>query len=345
MGNLRMQSQPARRRRLRLFGLLSFAVALSALAVTKALPYASFLMTNSDTSVADSDPRHGFSVGSVRWEVEQFSSAPGLAPFRRYFFKTCGGQTGIQAAMCLSQAFDGAFPAGTPKHEFLERHFDPDANFEAHLSGEPGHCVNRSAMLATTLLSVGIPARVASFSPRTGRGGHTLVEVWAGSDWVLADPTEVGLVGSIRPSSAPEVKRMSESLRLFNPDGSVRQDPYLLSKSIVRGELVYPEPWLYTRTGPRFSFWPFRGRFIQVGVHSWRFSTPLFLCRVAFVICIVAGLYFLACLLFSRGGTEAADPRLSRKPVTRAGELNVRLQESQPSLLARGDRSPRRAQP
>src|SRR5207248_8338036 len=167
---------------------------------------------------------------------------------------------------------------------------DPVANFEAHLSGEPGHCVNRSAMLATTLLSVGIPARVASFCPRSGWGGHTLVEVWTGTTWVVVDPTEVGLVGSIRPNSAAEIKQMSSTLRLLNADGSVRQDPYPLSASIAAGELVYPEPWLYTRVGPRFSFWPFRGKFIQAGAYGWRFSTPLLLCRLACLISILTGL-------------------------------------------------------
>ncbi len=225
-------------------------------------------MANTDGSLAVSDPGRGFSIGSIRWETEQFSRAPGLAPFRHYFLETCGGQTGTQAAICLSQAFDHAFPAGTPKHEFLERNFDPVANFEAHLSGQPGHCVNRSAMLATTLLSVGIPARVASFIPRSGWGGHTLVEVWTGTGWVAVDPTEVGLVGFSRPNSAIEIKQGSGTLRLFDAAGGVRQDPYLLSRSVVRGELVYPEPWLYTRTGPRFSFWPFRGEFVQVGAYS-----------------------------------------------------------------------------
>src|SRR5467141_147707 len=94
--------QSARRRRLRLYALLAFALALSALAVTKTLPYATFLMANADIDIAASDPSHRFSIGSTRWEVERFSSAPGLAPFRRYFFERCGGQTGTQAAMCLS---------------------------------------------------------------------------------------------------------------------------------------------------------------------------------------------------------------------------------------------------
>jgi hypothetical protein len=306
-----MQNPPASRRRLRLYALLAFVLALLALAVTKTLPYASFVIANTDVGEPTSDPSHGFSIGSIRWEAQEFSRAPGLAPFRRYFIERCGGQTGTHAAMCLAQAFDHAFPVGIPKHEFLERHFDPVGDFEAHLSGQPGHCVNRSAMLATTLLSVGIPARVASFSPRSGWGGHTLVEVWAGADWAVVDPTEVGLVGSKWPSSAAEIKRGTDALRLFNVDGTVRQDPYPLSESIARGELVYPEPWLYTRTGPRFSFWPFRGKLIQVGVHSWRFSTPLSLCRFAFVISVLAGLYYLVRLLFSRDRMEAVESRLS----------------------------------
>ena len=180
---------------------------LSQLVMMKILPYSTFLVGDAAAVTAEPNQVRAFSIGSVRWDVEQFSSADLLAPFRRYFIEKCGGQAGTGAALCLAEAFDRAFPAGTPKHEFLERHFDPVANFKAHLSGEPGHCVNRSAMLATTLLSVGIPARVVSFTPRSGWGGHTLVEVWAGADWVAVDPTEVGLVGSIRPSSAARMKQ------------------------------------------------------------------------------------------------------------------------------------------
>jgi Transglutaminase-like superfamily len=312
-----MQNPLVRQCRQRLYVFLAFALALCVLTVTKSLPYASSLMASTDTDAMGSDPGRGFSIGSVRWDVEQFSSAPVLAPFRRYFIEKCSAQTGVGAAMCLAEGFDRAFHAGTPKHEFLERRFDPVADFEAHLSGEPGHCLSRSGMLATTLLSVGIPARVASFTPRSGWGGHTLVEVWAGADWVAVDPTEVGLVGSIRPSSAARMKHTSGSLRLFNADGSVRQDHYPLSPSVESGELVYPEPWLYARSGPKFSFWPFRGKFIQVGTYGWRFSTPLLLCRLVFVICMLAGLYFLCSLLFSRrkiNKIKKIESMLSRKP-------------------------------
>ena len=304
------RGQLTHRQRLGLYACFAFAFALSSLAATKVFPNGSFLVTDARNGLADSVPSPGFSVGSVRWDVEQFQRDKSPTPFRNYFFDKCGGRTGMQAAICISAALAKAFPDGKPRHEFLENHFDPAGDFEAHLSGEPRHCVNRSAILATTLLSVGIPARIVSFTPKSGWGGHTLIEVWTAVDWRLVDPTELGALGSAQPISATEIKRVSGHLRLFNADGSVRQDPYPLSESIVQGELTYPEPWLYTRTGPRFSFWPFRGKVIQVGVHSWRFSTPLFLCRFAFVVSVLAGLYCLVCLLYSKGRIEAAELRL-----------------------------------
>lgn len=288
---------------------------LSQLVMMKILPYSTFLVGDAAAVTAEPNQVRAFAIGSVRWEVEQFSRAESLTPFRRYFFEKCGGQAGTQAALCLSEAFAKAFPNGQPQHEFLELHFDPVQHFEAHLSGEPGHCVNRSAMLATTLLSVGIPARVVSFVPKSGWRGHTLVEVWTGDGWTLVDPTVLGLVGSVRPASATEIKSAKGPLHLFSADGSVQQYyPAALSGAVARGEVMYPEPWLYTRTGPTFSFWPFRGRFTQVGIYGWRFSTPLLLCRIAFVISMLAGLYFLVDLFFSTGKIEAIEPRSSPEP-------------------------------
>ncbi len=116
--------------------------------------------------------------------------------------------------------------------------------------------MNRSAMLATTLLSIGIPARVASFSPRSGWGGHTVVEVWPGTHWTVVDPTEVGLVGSIRPNSAAEIRDGWGSLRVFN--ANVRQNTYLLSPSIAGGKNLYTQDRGFTREpGPGFHSGPF----------------------------------------------------------------------------------------
>src|SRR5215469_1358209 len=116
-GETWMQNPGPRRQTSRLCVFFAFALALLILALTKTLPYATFLVENTDAGVVASQPSHGFSVGSVRWEVEQFSGDASLASFRLYFRKTCGDKTGTQAAMCLSQAFDRAFPFGAPKHE------------------------------------------------------------------------------------------------------------------------------------------------------------------------------------------------------------------------------------
>src|SRR6266849_1655172 len=108
-----MQTPLVRQRRQRLHVFLAFALALCVLTVAKTLPYASSLVSSTDTNATATDPSRGFSIGSVRWDVEQFSGAPVLAPFRRYFIEKCGGQTGAGAAMCVAGAFDRAFPAGT----------------------------------------------------------------------------------------------------------------------------------------------------------------------------------------------------------------------------------------
>ena len=150
-----MQNPRARPQRLRLYIFFALALVLVALGVMRALPYATFLVENADVGVVASEPNHGFSVGSVRWEVEQFSRDASLASFRLYFRKTCGNKTGTQAAICLSTALDRAVPLGTPKHEFLERQFDPAADFEAHLRGKvawvEGVDANRGARLRAML--------------------------------------------------------------------------------------------------------------------------------------------------------------------------------------------------
>ena len=151
-----------------------------------------------------------------------------------------------------------------------------------------------------------------------------MVEVWSGSEWVSVDPTELGLVGSARPSSAAEIKRMSGSLRVFEEDGSVRQNPYVLSESIANGEIVYPEPWLYTRAGHRFSFWPFRGEFVQVGMYGWRFSTPLLLCRVAFLISVFIWLSLIAKFLFGSDRMVAVGRRFKPNPAVQSLQPRTR---------------------
>jgi hypothetical protein len=60
--------------------------------------------------------------------------------------------------------------------EFLERHSDSVADFGSHLSAEPEHCISRSVILATTLLSVGVAGRMAFV---VSRYGHS--QAWCGN--------------------------------------------------------------------------------------------------------------------------------------------------------------------
>jgi hypothetical protein len=140
------------------------------------------------------------------------------------------------------------------------------------MAGAPGHCLTRSAILATELLSVGIPARVVQFVPVEDRG-HTLVEVWDDADgWTVVDPSTSGiLVGSKSPAdSAVELLAdpSTAEWRGFGPaskqgvDGTA-QTVHL--RALLRGDVIYPEPWLYLRVGERAAPWPFRGEYARIG--------------------------------------------------------------------------------
>jgi hypothetical protein len=74
-----------RRRRRRLYVFLAFALALCVLTVSKTLPYASSLVSSTDTNATATDPGRGFSIGSVRWDVKQF---------------WCSGASSVQALFC-----------------------------------------------------------------------------------------------------------------------------------------------------------------------------------------------------------------------------------------------------
>src|SRR5690242_20252213 len=128
-----MRSSMARKRKLGLYALLSLVLMLSLLVGMKILLYSSCLVGDAVGIGGDSDPARRFAIGSVRWDMEQYSRDERLEPFRRYFFEKCPGQAGAKAAMCLSQAFVKAFPNGVPQHEFFDRDFDPVKNFESHL--------------------------------------------------------------------------------------------------------------------------------------------------------------------------------------------------------------------
>src|SRR5262249_55046542 len=106
-----------------------------------------------------------FALGPVVWDLETYRTSPALEPFRTLVRARCGEapDDAWGLAPCVMTALADAFVQGDPSAEFLSPSFDPEATLERHLAGEPGHCVTRSGILATALLSTGTPARVVQW--------------------------------------------------------------------------------------------------------------------------------------------------------------------------------------
>jgi hypothetical protein len=183
---------------------------------------------------------------------------------------TCGDAVGLDAAACATRLLAARVPIGNPSTEYVDYAFDPVRHFEQHMAGEPGHCLTRSAMLTAQLLAVGVPARVVQLVPASGRG-HTLVEVWdAGMGWTVVDPSTGGFVtGESGRASAPHLLAHPDGVR-WHPFGHASdlaevpaRDRYF--RSLLTGNVFYPEPWLYLRLGERVAPWPLRGHYMRVG--------------------------------------------------------------------------------
>lgn len=273
LGDLqKVLSPPPWRRRLVGFGLIGFAFALALL--LRALPYSSCRLTAVSAAEVGRRPTPDFTLGPLTWRVAEWKEAQALNVFRKSLRADCGWATGVKAATCAAAALARRSPLGRPSSEFIDREFDPVRHFERHMAGEPGHCLTRSAIIATQLLAVGIPARVVQIVPSQGRG-HTVVEVWDEAlGWTVIDPTSGGIVTSHSSRrSAADLLDAPASVQ-WTPIPSAtfaattareRQRYY---QSVLQGNLVYPEPWLYLRLGERVAPKPFRGHFVRVGPES-----------------------------------------------------------------------------
>jgi Transglutaminase-like superfamily len=183
------------------------------------------------------------------------------------------GKRGVGAATCVSDVFARAFKHGNPTTEFLHAKYNPAAALAQHLNGAPGHCVTRSGLLTTALLSVGIPARQVQVV--TGDTGHNVLTVWdAESGWVSFDPStgtvfeEDGRLLSTRRAVASD-RGAARQVALAPMSGAYFATINALRQAGEAPELLYPEPWLYTRVGERRAAWPFRGLFVHTGATQW----------------------------------------------------------------------------
>ena len=254
------------------WGLGCLGAALALLLLLKTLPYSSVRLVPVGGSQAAMRPSPDFAVGPLRWPVTALAKAPALQPFREAMRATCGDAKGLAAAACAANALSKRIPVGRPATEFVNVDFDPVAHFERHMAGAPGHCLTRSAILATELLSVGIPARVVQMVPARLKG-HTLVEVWDDAmGWTVVDPSTGGSVtaGAARRGSAVDLLA-DPAVVEWRPFGSARvsaadaEAKERLFRTLLAGNLLYPEPWLYLRQGERTTPWPFRGQYARVG--------------------------------------------------------------------------------
>lgn len=253
------------------FGFGCLAASLGLLLLLKALPYSSVHLVTVSPSETTRRPSPEFTLGPLTWPVTELAQAPALQPFREAFRAACGEATGLAAAACASAVLAERVPVGEPTTEFVSDDFEPATHFEEHMAGAPGHCLTRGAILATQLLSVGIPARIVQLVPARGNG-HTLVSVWDdGMGWIVVDPTSGGFVTSSgNPGSATTLLASAPRVE-WNPLGqapasvadSARMTRYF--QSLLTGGVLYPEPWLYLRHGDRLAPWPLRGLYANAG--------------------------------------------------------------------------------
>jgi hypothetical protein len=245
--------------------------ALGLVLVLKALPYSSVHVVGVATSEATRRPTPDFAIGPLAWPVRDLSVAPELQPCREAFRSACADARGVSAAACAATTLAAKSPFGNPPSEYVDRDFDPVVHLERHLAGEPGHCLTRSAIVATELLAAGIPARVVQMAPAHAKG-HTLVEVWDDTmGWTVVDPSAGGIVAGVgqRGSAADLLADPARvqwkpfgSAPLSAPESEAKKRYF---QTLLGGALLYPEPWLYLRKGERLAPWPLRGRYARVG--------------------------------------------------------------------------------
>lgn len=268
----------------------------------KNLEYTTSQLETVPPEAAEQPPTFGnFQMGSIEWDVDLYARSPKLKVFREYFRAYCERKLGLSAALCVSNKLAEQIPFGNPTNEFLASNFNPSASFKKHLNGMPGHCVTLSGFLAATLLSVGIPARVVQLVPQY-KPGHNVVEVWdRDRGWLLIDTTYGGLIGNPHGLiSAVEAWRSPNSVRWIGKGKASaprKYNPVVLYEDeeapLLRGHLIYPEPWLYLRIGHRVSSWPWRGQFVHIGPWQWEFGLAQILLRWGIAIC---SLFTLVCI-------------------------------------------------
>jgi hypothetical protein len=125
--------------------------------------------------------------------------------------------------------------------------------------------------MAAILLSAGMAARQLQMAPPHDNVIEVFDERWG---WVLVDPsfgavfrTKLGLGSAAALARGDEGGQWTQELPSPLPHWQAEFEPNAGPR-----EIVFPDPWLYTRSGRRAADWPFRGLFVHVGARGWRFG-------------------------------------------------------------------------
>ena len=251
-----------------LLGLVSLGGSLALLLFLKQLPYSSVIVESVSAELVARPPTPDFSIGPLTFSVAAFAEARALQPFRDAMRSACGDAKGLAAGACATRELRARFVTGTPASEFVSINFDPVGHLSQHLAGAPGHCLTRSAILATELLATGTPARIVQMVPAQGQG-HTLVEVWdEAMGWTVVDPSSGGyLTGAAAHAAADLLADPSQvAWRPFAGASAAEVEAKTRHfQRLLSGNLFYPEPWLYLRLGQRVAPWPWRGTYARLG--------------------------------------------------------------------------------
>ena len=268
----------------RRLGLLSlFAVLLVADVLTlQRLDYSKGWLDR--TSVAEElHPADPLRLGKLSWDPHIYANSPQLGPFLALVRDHCPSLRPIETTRCLSNFLAARFSQGAPRHDLFDEAFVPIDDLNRHLAGEPGHCVSRSGIIATAMLAAGMPARVVQLRPLADTG-HNALEVYDPEfGWIFFDPSFGGelkssdgrfsAVALLASEGRPQWIQSAKRPDLTSGLPSDWKGLYAgATPQILRGHLIYPEPWLYTRVGPRLAPAPFRARFHVVGPRSLRLA-------------------------------------------------------------------------
>ncbi|MFO0594765.1 MAG: transglutaminase domain-containing protein [Myxococcaceae bacterium] len=273
----------------------AMVVGAALLGTLRQLDYSTSTIFRTDDALVSAPPPAS-TMGGARWDFDAYRTAPSLQAFRDAFEPRCRTLAGVEAARCVTTLLLERSPHGAGDGEFVDANFDPAAAVTSHLAGAPGLCTARSAMAATALLAMGVPARVVQLLPTDG-AGHNVLEVYdAQRGWVLFDPLfdSSYLVGG-QYTSALGVSAAAGDVSWRRPhDGA--PDPNAFAGATVQ----YPEPWLYTRVGEKCATWPFRGCYAQVGPTQFRYGPAQRLTFFGIIACGLFAALWTARLAWSR---------------------------------------------